>query len=100
MIDHARQAMATQGWFVATIEGPLTRTPYKVYAVLAPKTGAPFLVFAAASILARLPRFIVVCGGSAALGAVLKPRVNPEWLTWGLAVSWLVFYALFWTTFS
>src|SRR5690606_22723656 len=42
----ALQAMQEQGWFIATLEGPLSRTPYKVYAVIAPHAGAPLWLFA------------------------------------------------------
>jgi membrane protein YqaA with SNARE-associated domain len=91
----ARRAMETQGWFVATFEGPLTSTPYKVYAVLAPQVSAPLPAFALASIAARLPRFLVVSIGVALIGRGLRRWLNERQLLWLLAGAWLLFYTAF-----
>ena len=40
MVEAASADMTSDGWFVAALKGPLTSTPYKVYAALAPRHGA------------------------------------------------------------
>lgn len=95
MAEAAARAMAEQGWFPATLTGPLSRTPYKVYAVLAPHAGAPMLGFAAASLLARLPRFLIVGIGVAFIGRWLEPKLGRAGVLWTLAACWAVFYAAF-----
>jgi hypothetical protein len=88
------EAMAGN-WFLATLLGPLSSTPYKLYAVLAPQAGASLPAFAAASVVARLPRFLIVSAGVAFIGHWLQRRVSMVRLSWLLAAFWLVFYAVF-----
>ena len=95
MATDAAASVETHGWFVATLIGPLATTPYKLYAVLAPHAGAPFLQFAAASILARLPRFLIVSVGVAFIGRALAPRFGARGVLWLLAGAWLLFYAAY-----
>ena len=86
----ARGAIDAHGWFLATLAGPLSTTPFKLYAILAPHAGAPFVVFAAASVIARLPRFLLA--GFA--GALLRRWFGDRALPW-LAGAWVLFYAVF-----
>lgn len=94
MGEAAHAAMETHGWFAATLAGPLSQTPYKLYAVIAPHVGAPLWLFAAASVLARLPRFLIIGVGTALVGRWLGPRFGQR-LTWALALGWLLFYIAF-----
>ena len=94
MADRAAAAMA-DNWFVATLLGPLTSTPFKLYAVLAPHVGASVPAFALAGVIARLPRFLIVSIGVALIGRVLTPRVSAQAQTWLLAGAWVLFYAVF-----
>jgi len=97
----ARAADAAAGnWFTATFLGPLTSTPFKVYAILAPHAGAGVPMFALAGIIARLPRFLIVSIGVALIGRALTPRVSPRVQTWLLAGAWLLFYAAFFALMS
>lgn len=96
MAARAEAAMA-ENWFVATLLGPLSSTPFKLYAILAPAAGAPLWAFALASVAARLPRFLIV-----SIGASLISRGLSRWLTekqrlWVLIGAWLLFYAAFFT---
>jgi membrane protein YqaA with SNARE-associated domain len=84
-----------ENWIVATFLGPLSATPYKVFAVVAPHEGAPLLAFALASVLARLPRFLIVSVGAALIGRVLSRWLSERQLTWLLIGAWLLFYAVF-----
>lgn len=98
MAGEAAASVESHGWFWATLMGPLATTPYKLYAILAPHAGAPLLLFAAASITARLPRFLVVGVGVALIGRWLSPLLGAERLPWVLAGAWVLFYlAYFWT---
>ncbi len=94
MAARAGEAMA-DNWFMATFLGPISSTPFKVYAILAPYAGASLPAFALAGIIARLPRFLIVSIGVALIGRALTPRVSPRVQTWLLAGAWVLFYAVF-----
>jgi membrane protein YqaA with SNARE-associated domain len=95
MADAAWAAMARDGWFAATFLGPLTSTPFKVYAVLAPHADAPLVRFMVAAVIARLPRFLLMSVGSAYLARWLEPRFGMRRLSLMLGLAWLAFYVVF-----
>ena len=95
MSARAATAMSEQGWFWATFWGPLSSTPYKVFAVLAPHADAPLAGFAAASVIARLPRFLAVSVGVALIGQGLRRWLSERQLLWLLVGAWVLFYAVF-----
>jgi membrane protein YqaA with SNARE-associated domain len=95
MVTRAQDAMGTHAWFGATMLGPLSSTPFKVFAILAPYASASPLVFALASIAARLPRFLIVSVGVALIGRALSRRLSERQLLWLLIGAWLLFYAAF-----
>lgn len=94
MAARAEAAMAGN-WFLAMVLGPLTTTPFKLYAVFAPHVGAGAAAFAAAAIPARLPRFLIVSLAVAFLARRLEPRLGRKRLLWLFAGAWLAFYAAF-----
>jgi hypothetical protein len=95
MVARAIEAMRGD-WFGATMLGPLSSTPFKVYAILAPHVGgAPLPLFALAAIAARLPRFLIVSIGVALIGQGLRRWLTERQLLWVLAGAWLLFYAVF-----
>ncbi len=94
MVAHAADA-TRENWFLATMLGPTSSTPYKVYATLAPHVGAALPLFALASIAARLPRFLIVSVGWALIGRVLRRWLSETRLLWVLICAWLVFYVAF-----
>ena len=96
MAQRAEQAMA-ENWFLATFFGPLTSTPFKLYAILAPHAGAPLPAFALAAIAARLPRFLIVSIGVSLIGRFLSRWLSDRQLIWVLIGAWLLFYAVFFT---
>ncbi|HYE44769.1 MAG TPA: hypothetical protein VEA44_03245 [Caulobacter sp.] len=98
MIDRADADMRRSGWFVASMKGPLTSTPYKVYAMLAPRHGAPLEAFAPAALPVRLPRFLLVAAGFALVGHLLRFRIDRRILLAAFTAGWLLFYAVFWLT--
>lgn len=95
--DMARAAAEAMdaNWFAATLMGPLSSTPFKLYAILAPHAGVPLWAFAAASMAARLPRFLVVSIGVALIGQGLRRWLTDQQLNWVLVGAWLLFYAAF-----
>ncbi|MGD9966075.1 MAG: hypothetical protein AB7T59_06115 [Hyphomonadaceae bacterium] len=94
MAARAGQAMA-ENWFLATLLGPLSSTPFKLYAILAPAAGAPLPSFALAAIAARLPRFLIVAVGVAFLGRAWSLWLSERQLLWLLIGAWLLFYVVF-----
>lgn len=96
MIDAARADMAREGWLVASLKGPLTQTPYKVYAALAPQAGVSLPAFAAAALPVRLPRFLLVAAAFSALGALLRRRLGTKTVLAVFTAGWLLFYGWFW----
>jgi hypothetical protein len=94
MAVRAADAMAGN-WFAATLLGPLSSTPFKLYAILAPHAGASVPAFALAGILARLPRFLVVSIGVALISGALERWLSERQRLWLLAGAWLLFYAVF-----
>lgn len=97
MAANAEANMATWGWFTATLFGPLSSTPYKLYAILAPHAGAPLLLFMLASVIARLPRFLIVSAAVAWIGRYLEPRLGKRRVLWLFILAWIAFYAVFFT---
>jgi hypothetical protein len=84
-----------QNWFFATVLGPLSTTPYKLYAIFAPHAGASIPVFALASVAARLPRFLIVSIGAALIGRALSSWLSERQRLWVLIGAWLLFYVVF-----
>ena len=60
---------------------------------LAPGASVP--AFALASVLARLPRFLIVSIGVALIGRALSRWLSARRLFWLLIGAWLLFYAAF-----
>jgi membrane protein YqaA with SNARE-associated domain len=81
--------------------GPMLGTPYKIYAVQAPRffMAAPFLL---ATIPARGWRFVLVSLVAAACAAILRRRWNKSVreLTILHALAWTLFYIFYWTRIS
>ncbi len=97
MVAHAADAMRGD-WLGAMMLGPLSSTPFKVYAILAPQSGGASLAsFALAAIVARLPRFFVVSVGVALIGRWLGRWLTERQRLWVLIGGWLLFYAVFFT---
>ena len=71
MIERVEGEIAERG-AVATVLGPLRGTPYKVYAALSGEKGEGLARFLAVSVLARLPRFLVLTLAAAGVSALLR----------------------------
>lgn len=95
MIGAADSEMG-RGWFMASMKGPLTSTPFKVYAALAPSHGVSLPAFAAAALPVRLPRFIAVAVVMALLGALARRNLSQRWTIRAFTAGWVLFYGWFW----
>jgi hypothetical protein len=98
MIVRASAAMDREGWFGAALKGPVTSTPYKIYALLAPSKGVGLPRFVLSALPIRLPRFLLVALGFSILRYFLKERIDARWLMSGFTAGWLLFYVWFWAT--
>jgi membrane protein YqaA with SNARE-associated domain len=95
MLDHARQALASDGMIAALI-GSFTGVPYKVFAVHAASANISLPVFLLASIPARAVRFVLLAMIVRALAryavrAWTATRIHYVW-----ASVWIVNYAIYW----
>ncbi|MDP5239958.1 hypothetical protein Q9Q94_10460 [Uliginosibacterium sp. 31-16] len=98
MCDAVARQLHEQG-ALALFIGPLTGTPYKIYAAQSGAQGASLLVFLAISVPARLLRFLIVAG----LVRLLCERLPGLSLRWRVAVwalAWGGFYAWYFWEFS
>jgi hypothetical protein len=98
MIADARTSMAREGWLVAALKGPLTSTPYKVYAMLAPASGASLPAWMAAAFPVRLPRFIGVALAFALVRRLARGRLSRRGMIILFGLGWVLFYGWFWAS--
>ncbi len=94
MIAWVRGALADMGAF-ALFLGPLTGTPYKVYAVNAGILGLFPATFALVSMLARALRFVLVSLLAYTLARLLPARVCRKLYLPLWATVWLGFYGFY-----
>jgi len=80
---------------LATFLGPLSGTPYKIYAALAPEAGIPLAMFLAISIPARLIRFALVV----ALTAWVSRTLLGDWPARARLRLLLALWGLFYTVY-
>jgi membrane protein YqaA with SNARE-associated domain len=81
---------------VATVLGPLSATPYKVYAVLAPPNDVPYWQFLVMTPVARLPRFLLASVVAAVAAQYLRPWLGTRGLYALWFVAWLSLYLVLW----
>lgn len=94
-VEGVRQQLRDEG-VLAVFLGPLTGTPYKIYAVEVAVVGMSWLSFLAVSIPARLIRFVLVT--LLAAGIVRLPRLRETSLRTRYAMhalAWGAFYVFY-----
>ena len=94
MLARVRESLLSSG-ALALFLGPLTGTPYKIYAVESSASGVSLLVFLAVSIPARGLRFLIlalVVDGASRGPLAAWPLTRKRALVAGL---WAVFYAAY-----
>lgn len=89
-----RESMAAQG-LGALFIGPITGTPYKLYAVAAGQQGFSLFTFLLLSVPARAARFVLVCLLAYTVSRLLSGRFSTPARYGILAGCWLVFYGAY-----
>ena len=101
-IDEALFAEVVETWRAdgtwGMMLGSFTGVPYKLYALAASQDGTSMAAFFVLSVLARLPRFVMVALVSGTLAIRLRGRMGDRWF-WALFVwTWLGFYVWYFET--
>lgn len=78
--------------FLAVLSGPLSGTPYKLYAAESARQGLPLVGLLAVSVPARLPRFLAVTLLAAWLAHGAFPALPPVAQYGAWAGAWALFY--------
>jgi hypothetical protein len=95
MIERAAAALRTDG-VLAMVFGAFAGVPYKIYAVEAPGAGVSLALFLAASVPARLFRFLLLSGMAAAFAALFDGWLSKRAVLAIVLVLWVLFYAGYW----
>lgn len=91
------QAQSEDLGLMALMVGPLSGTPYKLYAAAAPGLNQGLLVFLLVSVPARLIRFVIVTTLIGVIAKLLRKWLKPETVMTVHLAGWAVFYAgYFW----
>ena len=99
MIERVHEQIVDIGpW--ALFVGPLTGTPYKLYALEAFGAGVGLFAFLLISVPARLIRFVLVVLLTHAVAQGLRPHVGQKPLVWLHALAWGLFYAWYFYVMS
>ena len=99
MIDRVHEQILDLGpW--AVFVGPLTGTPYKIYALEAASAGFGVLAFLLISVPARLLRFVLVVLLTSAIAMGLRRRMSIRTLQVLHLTAWAAFYAWYFTVMS
>ena len=85
---------------IAVFIGPVTGTPYKIYAVEAASAGVGLLSFALISIPARLIRFVLVSILASAASQALQKRLALRKIYALHAAAWIGFYGIYFSLMS
>ena len=80
---------------LATFLGPLSGTPYKIYAALSPEAVIPLAMFLAISIPARLIRFVLIVAITASVSRTLLGGWSERARMRLLLVLWALFYTVY-----
>ena len=84
---------------LAMVVGSFSGVPYKIYAYIAGAVaGTGWLQFVWISILARLPRFVLVALVAGWAGPRVVARFGTGRVWTGFALGWATFYAWYWST--
>ena len=94
MIEEVRRSLSSTG-FLSLFVGPLTGTPYKIYAVESGAIGASLPLFLLVSIPARGARFLLVALAASWASARPLQRWPLDRKRLAAIAAWFVFYALF-----
>ena len=92
LIADVRSQLENAG-LISLVQGPLSGTPYKIYALESGSLNYGLAIFVLVSIPARLVRFVVVAVVVGMLGRLLAPLLSLGQRRVLLAVCWIGFYS-------
>jgi hypothetical protein len=95
MIDNVAAALRADG-LLAMVFGAFAGVPYKIYAVEAPGAGLGLALFLAASVPARLLRFVLLAFMASAFAALFDGWLSRRVVLAIVVVLWVLFYAGYW----
>ncbi|WAT16913.1 hypothetical protein OZN62_08160 [Aurantiacibacter sp. MUD11] len=97
LVAQTRADWAENG-FLAMLTGSFGGTPYKLYAAAAGYAGSYGLIgFILLSVVARLPRFMLVAVAGGWLGPRLRARLGERNFWIAFVAAWVLFYAAYFT---
>lgn len=99
MVADVGQQLESSG-LPALFAGPVTGTPYKIYALQSGGLGIGLVEFLIVSIPARMLRFVVVILAVAGISKLLERSLDLRRRQVVLALSWTAFYAWYFHAFS
>lgn len=94
MIDNVQTSLQEKG-LIAMVLGPIRGIPYKIYAIMAPRTGIRFITFFLASIPARFIRFFLTMLLAWFLAEVVFASIPMyvKYIIW--AIAWVIVYVIY-----
>ena len=95
LITETKVNIEQAGMLYALFEGMFLGIPYKLHAFWAGVTGYGFLLFLAASMIARTFRFLVIVGLAHGVSIALTKRLKLKQLFILHGVCWVVFYVCY-----
>ncbi|HSG94846.1 MAG TPA: hypothetical protein VLA28_04965 [Afifellaceae bacterium] len=98
MIENAGMALAGD-WFAAILAGAFSGVPYKVFAAQVWPAGIGTLAFLLATVPLRLARYLALVMMVGGIDAVLRCWLGRHIRITILCGTWVLFYAIFWSTF-
>ncbi|MBO9517574.1 MAG: hypothetical protein J7493_05865 [Porphyrobacter sp.] len=99
MFEQAASAWREGGAW-AMLQGSFRGEPYKLYAHAAGVGGAGMVGFFLASLLARLPRFMLVALAGGLAGPTLRRWLPGRWLWIVFGLAWAAFYVWYFSTMA
>ncbi len=94
MIQSVERDITSRG-AVTTLLGPLTGTPYKIYAVQSGALHVSLLLFTVVTVPARLVRFLLLTMVTGVIAHLVSPRMSRAAKRGALVAVWLVFYLFY-----
>ena len=98
MIENAGEVLSGN-WFGAILAGAFSGVPYKVFAAQVWPAGIGTLTFLAATVPLRLVRYLGVVILVAGFDFAARAWLGRSARITILCGAWIVFYAIFWSTF-
>ena len=94
LVQHAKK-MLDHDLLIGMVQGSVTGIPYKIFAVHAGNIPAPFFLFLACSIVARLCRFLLVVSITSLISRFILKRLHGKMKIVIYLMFWIIFYVFY-----